>query len=81
MAEPEATYLLWLNFSAWNMKQFELMSFFKDCGIILNSGVSYGEGGESFVRMNIACQTSLLKQVLSKLEKGYESRIKKTLLK
>lgn len=79
MAEPEATYLLWIDFSAWGMSPFELNNFLKDCGIIVNSGTAYGTGGEGFVRVNIACQTQVLEQVLRKLEKGYRERIKKML--
>lgn len=79
MAPPEATYLLWINFSAWPLNQFELINFLKDCGIVVNSGAAYGEGGEGYIRMNIACQTALLEQVLGKLEQGYERTIKRML--
>lgn len=74
--EPEGTYLLWIDFSAWNMTQFELMNFFKDCGVRLNNGVNYGKNGEGFIRMNIACPNEILKQALESIKTGYKKVIK-----
>lgn len=37
MIEPEGTYLLWIDFSAWNMEQDDLMNAFAEAGVRLNS--------------------------------------------
>lgn len=76
ITEPESTYLLWIDFSAWNMTQFELMNFFKDCGVRLNNGANYGKNGEGFVRMNIACPSEILKKALDAIKIKYEKAIK-----
>ena len=37
MIEPEGTYLLWIDFSAWNMEQDDLMNAFAEAGVRPNS--------------------------------------------
>ena len=64
MIEPEGTYLLWIDFSAWNMEQDDLMNAFAEAGVRLNSGTNYGECGKGFVRLNVATQTAVLKKGL-----------------
>lgn len=76
ITEPESTYLLWIDFSAWNMTQFELMNFFMDCGVRLNNGANYGKNGEGFIRMNIACPTEVLNKALNAIKIGYEKVVK-----
>ena len=72
MTEPESTYLLWLDFRAWNLKQPELMELIKSWGVRLNDGSGYGESGNGFLRVNIATQTSVLKEALERMKIGYE---------
>lgn len=70
--EPEGTYLLWIDFRAWQMPQNELMDFFKKGGVKLNSGSNYGKPGQGFVRMNIATQTSVLEEALRRIKAVYD---------
>ncbi len=72
MTEPESTYLLWLDFRAWNLPQNQLMEKFKSWGVRLNDGSRYGDSGVGFLRMNIATQTEVLKQALERIKSGYE---------
>lgn len=72
MTEPEATYLLWLDFRAWDLKQSELMDLFKSWGVRLNDGSRYGETGKGFLRVNIATQTKVLEEALERIKSGYE---------
>ncbi|WP_066497567.1 MalY/PatB family protein [Abyssisolibacter fermentans] len=72
--EQESTYLMWLDFRAWNLTQFELMNFFKDSGVKVNDGMNYGKNGLGFVRVNIACQTAVLEKALSCISKAYKSK-------
>lgn len=73
MIEPEATYLLWLDFRAWNMTSFELIQLFQDFGVKLNSGSNYGKSGNGFIRMNIATQSAVLKKALECMKKAADS--------
>jgi cystathionine beta-lyase len=73
LTEPEASYLLWLNFSKLRMSDPDLREFMiKKAGLGLNPGTQFGPGGEGFQRMNVACQSSLVIEALEKLGKAFE---------
>jgi len=51
---PEASFLLWMDFRAWNLPQKELVhKLIYDAKIGLNNGTDFGAEGEGFMRMNI----------------------------
>ena len=51
----QGTYLLWLDCRLMNLTDDELKSFFiNKAKIGLNTGISFGEGGSGFMRLNIA---------------------------
>lgn len=77
MTEPEATYLLWLDFRAWNLSQSELIRLFSEWGVCLNDGSRYGKSGNGFLRVNIATQTKILEEALKRIKNGYERWRKK----
>ena len=71
LAEPEATYLMWLDCRDLNMTQDELKAFmFNKAKLGLNDGATFGTGGTGFMRMNIACPRSTVEQALEQLEKA-----------
>ena len=66
--KPEASFLVWLDCRSMGLPQDELMRFFSDkAKLLLSNGASYGPGGEGFVRMNIGCPRSLVKEALSRI--------------
>ena len=66
--QPEASFLVWLDCRKMGLSQDELMHFFSDkAKLILSNGAAYGPGGEGFVRMNIGCPRSLVKEALSRI--------------
>lgn len=66
--QPEASFLVWLDCRSMGLTQDELMHFFSDkAKLILSDGSAYGTGGEGFVRMNIGCPRSLVKEALSRI--------------
>ena len=68
LVEPEGTYLVWLDCREVGLGQEELMQRLKDQGgVYLDSGTIFGPEGEGFVRMNIACPRSILKEALRKM--------------
>ncbi len=74
MPTAQATYLLWLDCSALPGDKTELASFIrKKTGLFLNSGISYGESGRDFMRLNIACPRSMLEDGLTRLKQGIEA--------
>lgn len=72
--EPEATYLLWIDFRAWNLAPGKLMQLFQDAGVKLNDGAHYGTSGIGFVRMNVATRTAVLLKALECMKKAGENR-------
>ncbi|MDR1761141.1 MAG: pyridoxal phosphate-dependent aminotransferase [Bacteroidales bacterium] len=72
LVEPQATYLLWLDFSAYKLPQAELdRKIIEDAQLWLNSGTLFGTEGTGFQRINIACPQSVVFQALERLEKVF----------
>lgn len=71
MIECDATYLLWLDCSALNVSSKSLCEFLRqNQGVFLSAGSDFGEVGDGFLRMNIACPPKLLKEGLLKFKAG-----------
>lgn len=71
LIEPEGTYLIWLDFRKLGLteeQREELLT--KKAGIWLDSGAIFGESGEGFERMNIACPRSILQDALERIERA-----------
>ena len=67
---PEATYLLWMDFSAINLpeKYSSMTEFFaQEAGVIFSPGSFFGNNLDSYVRMNLACPRGLLMQGLERV--------------
>ncbi|WP_217589170.1 MalY/PatB family protein [Lentibacillus saliphilus] len=72
--DPEGTYLLWIDFSALNMSGDALNDFLvKEAKVGLNQGSAYGEEGEQFMRINIACPHQLLEEGVNRIIKAVNS--------
>lgn len=71
MIEPDATFLLWLDFSKYGKTNNELNDLFVKKGkIALNNGNAFGVEGEGFFRLNIGCPQSILKEGLERIVKA-----------
>lgn len=67
----QATYLVWLDCKALNMSTKELSDFFlKEAKVAMNTGASFGSGGEGFMRMNIACPRATLVKALARIDEA-----------
>lgn len=70
--KPEATYLIWLDFREYGMKNDELMKFtIENAKVGLNDGGRFGTGGDGWLRINIGCPRSVLKVALQRLVKAF----------
>ena len=71
LIEPEATYLLWLDFRELGLSQPELIKLLIDKACIgLNDGTAFGTEGTGFMRINVGCPRSMLLDGLQRLEKA-----------
>ena len=69
---PEASFLVWLDCRALGLPQERLLSRFRDdAGVFLSDGAGYGVGGEGFVRLNIGCPRSLLRDALEHIRAAF----------
>lgn len=67
IAQLEGTYLVWMDCRKLSMFSEDLEHDLKvEAGLWLNAGTMYGEEGEGFMRWNIACPQTLLKEGLEK---------------
>ena len=71
LVESDATYLLWLDCSQLNVPSKVLSGFLRqNQGLFLSAGIDFGQCGDNFLRMNIACPQELLKDGLARLKAG-----------
>lgn len=70
--KAEATYMLWLDFSAYGLDNKELnhkMIF--EAGLGLNNGKEFGKQGEKCLRINLACPRSVVMTAMEKMKKTF----------
>lgn len=67
----QATYLLWLDCGAYGKEAREIADFIRrETGLFLSAGEQYGGNGRCFLRMNLACPRSTVRDGLERLKKG-----------
>ncbi len=68
MIKPEGTYLAWVDFSSFNMSEEDRKEFMlKKAKVALDYGTMFGEGGEGFERINVACPRSILEECMNRI--------------
>jgi len=68
MGVPEGTYLAWLDCRRANIPRTDPFTFFLESGrVAFNDGMTFGRGGEGFVRLNFGCPRALLVQGLERM--------------
>lgn len=71
---PQASYLVFIDFSALQLSQKEIVSLCTDkAHLALNDGAIYGEEGKGYMRINLACPRSVVKQALIQLKEAVRS--------
>ncbi|WP_419671295.1 MalY/PatB family protein [Aliarcobacter butzleri] len=69
---PEATYLLWLDFSKTGLSHLEIKNILlTKSKIALNDGVSFGSNGNKFFRLNTALSKKALNIALNQFVKNF----------
>lgn len=69
MIPSEGTYLVWLDCSLLPFRGLALEHFMlNESRVAFCAGYEFGEQGEAFLRMNVACPRSILKQALEQME-------------
>jgi len=67
-----ATYLAWVNFSDTGLSEKEIIyRVHKTAGIAASIGSTFGKGGETFMRFNLACPRANILSAVSKLQHAF----------
>ena len=70
----EATYLAWLDCRAVVTSSADFAeALLRQEKVWLNPGTMYGDAGEGFIRINIACPRSLLEEGLTRFARGIKT--------
>ena len=73
-----ATYLLWLDCSAIAERADDLSAFLRsETGLYVTAGTQYRGNGKQFLRMNVACPASRVRDGLARLKSGTEAFVRK----
>lgn len=76
LVPADATYLLWVDCSAITDDATKFQKFLREkTGLYLQEGEAYGKEGKAFLRINIACPKSTLKDGMDRLVKGTKAFI------
>jgi cystathionine beta-lyase len=68
----QATYLAWVDFSATGMTPEEFIERVqKVAKIATNYGASFGLGGETYLRFNLACPRAQVAEAVARLERAF----------
>ena len=71
---PQASYLVFIDFSTLQLSQKEIVALCTDkAHLALNDGAIYGEEGKGYMRINLACPRSVVKQALIQLKEAIQS--------
>lgn len=78
MRLPEATYLGWIDFRALGLSTAELKQLMiHEAGVGLSDGVSFGERGAGFQRINFACPRSILEEGMERIWRAVQGIMEK----
>ncbi|TAL73407.1 MAG: putative C-S lyase [Rhodanobacter sp.] len=71
---PQASYLAWLDCRALRKTDAELRDFFiTHCGLGLNPGADYGQGGSGFMRFNFGAPRKMVETALDRIAAALKS--------
>jgi len=68
----ESTYLAWVNFEGTGMEREEFIDrVAQDAKIAANAGPTFGKGGDSFMRFNIAAPRAVVEDAVARLQAAF----------
>ena len=68
---PEASYLIWLDCSAYVQDNQKLYDKLREAKVELNAGIKYGTEGHLKMRLNVACPEALLREGLNRVYEAF----------
>ena len=75
VTDPEGTYLLWLDCRALGLDDGELKRFMvAQAGVGMNPGITFGEQGSGFMRLNLGSPLGVIRQAMEQIEVAVAGR-------
>ena len=75
LIEPEGTYLIWLDCRELGLPEEELEHLIvQEAKLWLDAGAVFGESGEGFERINIACPRAVVREAMERLNRAVSAR-------
>ena len=72
--KPEASFTTWINFEKLNVEHEEFIDFLdKTCEFFPTDGLSFGENGRYFIRVNVGLPTEKLKENLERVKNSLKT--------
>ena len=72
MTPMDATFLAWVDFSGTGMAREEFtVRVERDAGIAANRGLTFGPGGETFIRFNLGTQRTRIDDAIARLSRAF----------
>ena len=69
---PEGTYLMWLDFSEFELSDKELRAkMVNEARLAVNSGTNYGKEGHQYIRFNFATSIELVKEAVDRINRAF----------
>ena len=73
MRKPEGTYMVWVDFRGTGMSTEEIEHFIiHKAHIAVDMGTWFGQGGEGFLRFNLACPRCLVERAMKQLTEAFQ---------
>lgn len=72
---PEASYLIWLDCSAYAQDDQMLYDKLRAAKVELSAGIKYGDEGHLKMRLNVACPRALLIEGLNRMQTALNSDV------
>ncbi|HEM5051644.1 TPA: pyridoxal phosphate-dependent aminotransferase [Streptococcus suis] len=70
--KPQGTYLIWLDFSAYELEHAELFDILHcKAKLILNDGLTFGKEGKHHARLNVAAPFNMIEEACQRLGKVF----------
>lgn len=73
---PEASYLIWLDCSAYAQDDQVLYDVLRAAKVELSAGIKYGDAGHLKMRLNVACPQALLIEGLNRMHTAFSRTLK-----
>jgi cystathionine beta-lyase len=74
ITKPDATYLMWLDFSEYKLQPSPYEYFFNQAKVAFSDGKKFGIGSEQFVRLNFGTTRRNVEEGLKRITKAIKNR-------